>query len=65
VLYRVSGALFFLFGSFLTLGHLLGGNQPRPGETGLASGQYGDLIAGIPLFVGGLYILIKSSGKQA
>jgi len=65
VLYRVSGALFFLFGGFLILGHILGGEQPRVGESGFASGQYGGLIAGITLSGAGLYVFVKSSSKQA
>ena len=65
MLYRVSGALFFLFGCFLTLGHLMGGDQPRSGESGFASGQYGNLITGITLGVAGLYVFVKSYNKQA
>jgi hypothetical protein len=65
VLYRVAGMLFFLWGSFLTLGHILGGEQPRSGESGFASGQYGNLITGITIGVGGLYVLVKSYKKQA
>ena len=65
MLYRVSGALFFLFGCFLTLGHFLGGDTPRAGESGFASGQYGGLITGIVLGLAGLYIVIKTYGKQA
>jgi hypothetical protein len=65
VLYRVSGVLFFLFGSLLILGHFLGGDQPRPGESGLAAGQSGGLITGIALGLAGLYIFVKSSDKQA
>jgi hypothetical protein len=65
VLYRVSGALFFLFGSFMLLGHLMGGEQPRSGESGFASGQYGNLITGIVLGIAGLYLFVKSSNKQA
>jgi hypothetical protein len=65
MLYRVSGTLFFLFGSFQILGHILGGEQPRAGESGFASGQYGGLITGIALCVAGLYMFVKSSSKQA
>ncbi|HKR01303.1 MAG TPA: hypothetical protein VJT09_11555 [Pyrinomonadaceae bacterium] len=60
----MSGALFFLFGCFLTLGHFIGKDAPRAGETGYASGQYGGLITGFALGVAGLYILVKTYGKQ-
>ena len=64
MLYRVSGTLFFLFGCFFMIGHFLGGDKPRVGETGFASGQYGGLITGIVLGLAGLYVVIKTSGKQ-
>ena len=64
MLYRVSGALFLIYGSVLTLGHILGGDKPRSGESGFASGQYGNLITGITVGVAGLYVLVKSYKKQ-
>jgi hypothetical protein len=43
----------------------MGGDQPRSGESGFASGQYGNLITGITLGVAGLYVFVKSYNKQA
>ena len=63
MLYRVSGTLFFLFGCFLMLGHLFGGNSTRAGG-GFAS-EYSNLITGASLFAIGLYVLFKCSGKKA
>ncbi len=65
MIYRVAGALFFIYGSFLTFGHIMGGEQPRSGESGFASGQYGNLITGITIGIAGLYVLVKSYKKQA
>ena len=65
MLYRVSGALFFLFGSFYILGYLIGGDTPRTGESGFASGQYGGLITGAALFAAGLYLLINGRNRRA
>jgi hypothetical protein len=64
MLYRVFGMLFLLFGSFLVLGHLLGGNAPRFVEGGVAS-EYNNLITGAVLLAVGLYACVKSSGKKA
>ena len=64
MLYRVSGTLFFLFGCFLMLGHFLGEDKRRAGETGFASGQYGGLITGVALGVAGLYIVLKTADKR-
>ncbi|HYG80010.1 MAG TPA: hypothetical protein VD861_06460 [Pyrinomonadaceae bacterium] len=64
MLYRVSGLLFFLFGCFLMLGHLLVGNSPRAGGGGFAS-DYSNLITGAALFAIGLYVCIKCPGRKA
>lgn len=64
MLFRILGALLFLFGSFTILGYLLGGAHPRTGETSFAT-KYNDLIAGIALFIPGLYMLVKGSDKKA
>ena len=64
MLYRVAGMLFFLFGCFLMLGHLFGGSSPSTGGGGVTSDD-NNLITGVALFAIGLFVLFKSSGKQA
>lgn len=64
MLYRVSGALFALFGALQIFRHLSGGDQPRMGESGFASGQYGGLITGIALSLAGVYLLLNRRKEQ-
>ena len=59
MLYRVSGALFCIFGALQLFGYLAGSDQPRTGESAFASGQYGAAIGGIALAIVGTYLLVK------
>jgi LPXTG-motif cell wall-anchored protein len=59
LLYRIAGALFSFFGVLQLFGYVSGGSQPRTGETGFTSGQYGAMLSGIALAVAGIYLLVK------
>jgi hypothetical protein len=65
MLYRVAGLLFFLFGCFLMLGHLFSGGSTRPRGGGGFASAYNNLVTGVALCAIGLFVLFKSSGKQA
>lgn len=61
MLYRVAGMLFLLIGCFLTLGHLLWGDEgPRSYDSGTSN-----LVTGLALLAAGLYLCLKRSDKKA